>query len=77
MKIEIKVDDISLFTDALNNAVATYGNIIFAIYLCCDIPQEFKKLKEIPFEELQKRFDCIKDVYNQVEEIERVIKEIS
>ena len=71
MKIELEVDDITLFAGALNNAVATYGNILFAIYFCCDIPTKLEKLKEIPFEVLQKRFDCIKDVYEQVLEIEK------
>ena len=71
MKIEIEVDDITLFANALNNAVATYGNILFAIYFCCDIPTKLEKLKEIPFDELQKRFDCIKGAYEQVVEIEK------
>ena len=71
MKIELEVDDITLFAGALNNAVATYGNILFAIYFCCDIPTKLEKLKEIPFEVLQKRFDSIKDVYEQVLEIEK------
>ena len=71
MNIEIEVDDITLFASALNNAVATYGDILFAIYFCCDIPTKLKKLKEIPFDEFQNRFDCIKSVYEQVLEIEK------
>lgn len=71
MKIELEVDDISLLTGALNNAVATYGEILFAIYFCCDIPIKLEKLKEIPFDKLKKRFDCINDVYEQVVEIEK------
>ena len=47
MKIKIEVDDITLFAAAINNAVATYGNILFAIYFCCDIPTKLEKLKEI------------------------------
>lgn len=71
MKIEIEVDDITLFASALNNAIVSYGEILFAIYFCCDVPAKLEKLKEIPFEELKKRFDCIKNVYEQVLEIER------
>ena len=73
MKIEIEVDDITLFAGALNNAVASYGNILSAIYCYCDIPAKMEKLKEMPFDELQKRFDCIKNVYDQVLEIEKSI----
>ena len=71
MKIELDVEDISLFACGLNNAIATYGKILFAIHTCCGIPPEFQRLKEIPFDELQKRFDCIKGVYEQVVEIEK------
>ena len=74
MKIEIEVDDISLLAGALNNAVATYGEILLAIYFFCDVPIKVEKLKEIPFDELQKRFDCIKGVYEQVLEIEKEIR---
>ena len=74
MKIEVEVDDISLLAGALNNAVATYGEILFAIYFFCDVPIKLEKLKEIPFDELQKRFDCIKGVYEQVLEIEKEIR---
>ena len=71
MKIEIEVDNITLFASALNNAVASYGDILFGIFVACEIPDKIKKMKEIPFEVLQKRFDCIKDVYEQVLEIEK------
>ena len=69
MKIEIKVDDFPLFLKALNNAVVSYNSIIFSIIMCCDIPMELDKLKEIPREEIKKRLECMKDVYRQVEEI--------
>ena len=71
MKIEIEVDNITLFASALNNAVASYGDILFGIYVGCEIPDKLEKMKEIPFEVLQKRFDSIKDVYEQVLEIEK------
>ena len=72
MKIEIDVKDITLFACALNNAIAAYGDIIYGIYMCCDIPTRFEKLKDIPYDDLQERFKCLKDVYKQVEEIEKV-----
>ena len=71
MKIELEVDDITLFAGALNNAVASYGDILFGIFFFFQIPDKLEKMKEIPFEVLQKRFDCIKDVYEQVLEIEK------
>ena len=71
MKIEIEVEDVTLFVDALNNAIATYGNILVAIYLYCDIPKNLEKLKEVSFDKLQKRFDCIKNVYDQALAIEK------
>lgn len=71
MKVEIEVDDITLFASALNNAVASYGDILFGIFVGCEIPAKLEKLKEIPFDELQKRFDCIKNVYEQVLVIEK------
>lgn len=75
MKIEVDVDDITLFADALNNAVAAYGDILFGIFIGCEIPSKLEKLKEIPFDELQKRFDCIKNVYEQVLKIENDISD--
>lgn len=75
MKIEIEVDDVTLFVGALNNAVAAYGDVLFAIYFGCDIPAKLEKLYDIPFEELRKRFDCIKNVYEQVLVIEKVSSE--
>lgn len=71
MKIEIEVEDVSLLAGALNNAVATYRETLFAVYFGCDVPIKLEKLKEIPFDKLQKRFDCIENVYKQVLEIEK------
>jgi len=70
MKIEIEVKDISLFAKALNNALITYGDVVWGIYLGCEVPSKLEPLKKISYEELKKRMECLKDVYNQVEELE-------
>ena len=75
MKVSIEVDNIELFATALNNAIASYGDIIYAIFLGCEIPSKFEKLKTIPFEELKSRQECLLDVYSQVEKIEKEYKE--
>lgn len=71
MKIEIEVEDVSLFAKALNNACVSYGDIIWGIFIGCEVPSKFDPLKKIPYEELKARMDCLKDVYKQVEELER------
>ena len=63
MKIVIEVDNIELFAKGLNNAIATYGNIIRSIDLCCDVPHQFDVLKTMPFDELRARYTCLVDVY--------------
>ena len=67
MKIEIEVSDVSLFADALNNALAVYGYIVYSILNGCEIPEKFERLKDIPFEKNEKRYKCLKDVYKQIE----------
>lgn len=71
MKITVEVEDITTFAIALNNAVTAYGDIVWALFIGCQIPDKFAKLKELQYEEVEKRFHCLKDVYKQVEEIER------
>lgn len=71
MKVEIKVEDISLFAKALNNACISYNDIIWSIYMGCEVPSKFDLLEKLPEEELKARIDCIKNVYRQVEEIEK------
>lgn len=74
MRIEIEVNDIELFAKGLNNAIATYGNIIRSIDLGCSVPSQFEVMNTIPFEELRERFNCLIDVYEQVERIESVLR---
>lgn len=71
MKVTIEVNDIELFAKGLNNAIAVYGYIINCINLCCEIPHRFEVLKTIPFENLSARFDCLVNVYEQVEQVEK------
>lgn len=63
MKVEIEVSDIQLFVKALNNAIISYGDIVFGIMLGCEIPSKLKSLKKIPFSELEDRVHCLKNVY--------------
>lgn len=71
MKIEIEVEDISLFAKALNNACISYGDIIWGIYIGCEVPSKFDPLNKLPEGELKARIDCLKDVYRQVENMEK------
>ena len=75
-KIEIEVDDISLFADALNNACISYSDVVWGIFIGCEIPSKLEPLKKIPYEDLEKRMKCLKDVYGQVIEIEKKQKNI-
>ena len=75
MKVTIEVDDIELFTTALNNAVAAYGDIIWGIYLGTEIPSKFNKLKTIPYEKVEARQKCLLDVYKQIEQKEKEYKQ--
>ena len=71
MKIEIEVEDISLLAKALNNACVAYGDIVWSVYLGCEVPSKFDPLKKLSQKELEARINCLKDVYRQVEEIEK------
>ena len=71
MKIEIEVNDIKLFAKGLNNAIATYGHIIRCVDLGCNVPSQFEVMNTIPFEELRSRYNCLIDVYEQIERIEK------
>lgn len=71
MKITIEVNDIELFAKGLNNAIATYGDVVYAIDICCEVPKRFEALKTIPFKDLSARYNCLVDVYEQVRQIEK------
>lgn len=74
MEITIKVDDITTFAKALNNAQIAYNSIVQAIVYGCEIPKQFEPLKELSDEELMGRLKSLMDVYKQVEEIERSVE---
>lgn len=76
MKIEIEISDIKTAVDAINNAAVAYGDIIFTIMTGCAIPKALEPLTKISEEELTKRFNCLKQIYGQLEEIEKNIKEV-
>ena len=75
MKIEIEVPDIKTAVDAINNAVVTYGDIIYALTLGCEVPKKFQALSKLSDDELMERFYCAKSIYEQLEIIEKNIKE--
>ena len=78
MKIEIEVKDIETLAKALNNALSAYGDICSSIAFGAE-PQinknKFSELKTLPEEELKNRFYELKDIYLQIEVLERQIKE--
>lgn len=75
MKIELEIDDIELFTKALNNAFLAYGDIVSSINCLGLEPQlstiKYLPLMELPAEELDRRYNTLKDVYLQVEAKEK------
>ena len=78
MKIEIEVKDIETLAKALNNALSAYGDICSSVAFGID-PQinknKFSELKTLPEEELKNRFYELKDIYLQIEVLERQMKE--
>lgn len=74
MVIEIEVDDIEVLAKALNNAFLAYGDIVSSINLGLE-PQlssvKYLPLMDLPFEELDCRYNTLKDVYLQIEAKEK------
>ena len=75
MKIEIEIPDIKTAADAINNAAILYGDVIWAISLGCSVPAKAEPFKKLSDEELDKRFNCLKQIYQQLEAIETKMKE--
>jgi hypothetical protein len=71
MKIEIEVADIETTAKALNNAVAAFGEICHAVFMNCEVPAKFEGLKSLDPDNLMTRFYIVKDIYEQVEAMER------
>lgn len=76
MKIEIEVPDIKTAAIAINNAIVAYNDIVWSIILGCEVPNKFRPLKTLDDEELEKRLSCLKDIYKQLEEMEKNIQEV-
>ena len=78
MVIEIEVDDLTLLINALNNATNAYGDICTSILLGLEpqiISKKYVPFADLPNGELEKRFNVLKDVYLQLENKEKEIKE--
>ena len=73
MKIEIEIPDITTTSKAINNAMVAYGDIVYSLILGCEVPNKFQPLAKLDEEELTKRFNCLKSIYEQLEEIEKNI----
>ena len=75
MKIELEVPDITKLTTVLNNAVIAYGSISFAAQFQCEVPKGFEFLRDMSDHELRERFNCLKDFYLQIYDIEKRVKQ--
>lgn len=74
MEIKLQVDDFELFAKALNNALISYNETIWAITLGCEVSSKLEPLKKLSDYELICRRNCLENVYEQVEKIERSVK---
>ena len=71
MNITIEVPDVELFAKAFNNAVAACGKIYWSVYMGCQVPSDFEALEALTEEELLARHKCLRDVYEQIEHMEK------
>ena len=71
MKITIEIPDITTAAIALNNALIAYSDLIFSINLGLSVPSKFNGLKEVDENVLKKRLGCVKNIYDQITEIEK------
>ena len=80
MVIEIEVDDIEVLAKALNNAFLAYGDIVSSISCFGLEPQlstiRYLPLMKLPAEELDRRYNTLKDVYLQVEAKEKELTKL-
>ncbi|MCM1323959.1 MAG: hypothetical protein NC218_07345 [Acetobacter sp.] len=62
--------DIKVLADGLNNALFVYGRAIAADYFGCEshLPQQ---LQELSHEELERRFEAVKELYENIESLEK------
>ncbi len=64
-QVTITVNDETL--KGLNNAIALYGDLCFAISLGTSVPSKFEKLQALSDEELRARFEAVKTLYTEME----------
>ena len=74
MLVTLEIPDITMAAIAMNNATIAYGNIVYAASLGCSVPKEFEHFKELDEDKLMKRYQRVKSIYEQIEDIERVVK---
>ena len=63
--ITIKIDEETF--NGLNNAVIAYADIVWGIYLGCEVSNKFEPLKSLPEEKLLERKDKVLNFYKEVE----------
>ena len=51
----------------LNNAIATFGDLCYSVFLGLPIPSKFEKLQDLSDEELKARFNAVKALYQDIE----------
>lgn len=71
MKCEVKVTDITMLCDGLNNAMISFGDIIGGIIFGLDVPDVFKELAGLQIEDLKPRIEAVKDIYSQLLDYEK------
>lgn len=63
--ITIRIDENTF--NGLNNAYIAYNDIIFACLMGCEVPEKFKKLKNLSDEELCERRTALLEMYREIE----------
>ena len=63
--ITIEIDEETF--NGLNNAVIAYTDVIWGIYLGCEVDTKFEPLKSLPEEKLLERKDKVLNFYKEIE----------
>ena len=50
----------------LGNAIAAYGDILWAVYLGTNVPEKFSELKNLPEEDLKNKMALLKEFYDSL-----------
>lgn len=70
MKAKLEIDDLSTTLTAFNNALIAYGSCSYAASLGAEVPEKLQHLSELTSEELKYRFNCLKNLYDQLTALE-------